>query len=99
MIPLRDSHPSNTTPFVTFAIIAMNVLVFLFQNSLDEFSLNEFIHAYAVVPSDFHYSSLLTSMFLHGGWMHLIGNMWFLWIFGDNIEDILGHAQYLLFYL
>jgi len=99
MIPLRDSHPSSTTPFVTMFIIAVNVLVFLFQVSLDEFSLNDFVHSYAVVPAHLQMSTLLTSMFLHGGWMHLIGNMWFLWIFGDNVEDILGHGQYLAFYL
>jgi membrane associated rhomboid family serine protease len=99
MIPLRDSHPSNSTPIVTFLLIAVNVMVFLFEFSLDEFSLNEFIRTYAIVPADLHYSSLVTSMFLHGGWMHLIGNMWFLWIFGDNVEDILGPVKYLAFYL
>ena len=73
--------------------------VFLFQLTLDEFSLNSFFAAYGMIPSRLHASSLVTSMFLHGGWLHLIGNMWFLWIFGDNVEDILGHAKYLLFYL
>ena len=99
MIPLRDSQPSYTKPYVTIAIIALNALVFLFQLTLDEFSLNSFLSAYGVIPSRLHASSLVTSMFLHGGWLHLIGNMWFLWIFGDNVEDILGHAKYLLFYL
>jgi membrane associated rhomboid family serine protease len=99
MIPLRDSHPSNHTPVVTFVLIAINVLSFLFQVSLDEFSANEFIHTWAIVPAHLNYLSVVTSMFLHGGWMHLIGNMWFLWIFGDNIEDILGPVKYLLFYL
>ena len=99
MIPLRDIQPSRSTPIVTVGIIVVNVLVFLYQISLDRFSLNHFIVVYGVVPDRLHYLSLLTSMFLHGGWMHLIGNMWFLWIYGDNIEDVLGHGKYLLFYL
>jgi membrane associated rhomboid family serine protease len=99
MIPLRDSQQSYSKPYVTIAIIVANALVFLFQLTLDEFSLNGFLSSYAVIPSRLHLSSLVTSMFLHGGWLHLIGNMWFLWIFGDNVEDILGHAKYLLFYL
>jgi len=99
MIPLRDSLQSYSKPYVTIAIIAANACVFLFQLTLDEFSLNNFIAAYGMIPSRLHVSSLVTSMFLHGGWLHLIGNMWFLWIFGDNVEDILGHAKYLLFYL
>ena len=72
--------------------------MFLFQVSLDPYSRNEFIATYGLVPDHF-LSTVLTSMFLHGGWMHVLGNMWFLWIFGDNIEDILGPAKYLLFYL
>jgi membrane associated rhomboid family serine protease len=99
MIPLRDSLQSYSKPYVTIAIIAANALVFLFQLTLDEFSLNSFLSTYGMIPSRLHASSLVTSMFLHGGWLHLIGNMWFLWIFGDNVEDILGHAKYLLFYL
>jgi membrane associated rhomboid family serine protease len=99
MIPLRDSHPSHRVPVVTFAIIAINVLIFFYQNSLDEFSMNEFLHTWAIVPAHLNYVTIVSSMFLHGGWMHLIGNMWFLWIFGDNVEDILGSFQYLLFYL
>ncbi len=99
MIPLRDSQPSYSKPLVTVALIAVNTVVFLFQFTLDPFSLNHFIAVYGLVPDRFHWSALLTSMFLHGGWLHLIGNMWFLWIFGDNIEDILGHAKFLLFYL
>ncbi len=99
MIPLRDSLQSYSKPYVTIAIIAANALVFLFQLTLDEFSLNSFVSTYGMIPSRLHASSLVTSMFLHGGWLHLIGNMWFLWIFGDNVEDILGHAKYLLFYL
>jgi membrane associated rhomboid family serine protease len=99
MIPLRDSQPSYSKPYVTIAIIAVNAFVFLFQLTLDEFSLNSFLSSYGMIPGRLHALSLVTSMFLHGGWLHLIGNMWFLWIFGDNVEDILGHAKYLLFYL
>jgi len=99
MIPLRDSQPSYSRPVVTIAIIAVNVLAFFFEISLDPFSRNHFIAWYGVIPDRLDYITLATSMFLHGGWMHLIGNMWFLWIFGDNVEDILGPAKFLLFYL
>jgi membrane associated rhomboid family serine protease len=99
MIPLRDTQPSYSTPFVTIAIIVANIMVFLHQVSLDPYELNHFIARYAIVPDRFQYSDLLTSAFMHGGWMHLIGNMWFLWIYGDNVEDVLGHAKYFLFYL
>jgi len=99
MIPLRDSEPSLSTPFVTVSLIAVNALVFFYELSLDRFSLNHLIAAHGLIPARLHLDAFVTSMFLHGGWLHLIGNMWFLWIFGDNIEDILGHAKYLLFYL
>ncbi len=99
MIPLRDSQPSYSTPVVTAGLIVANVLVFLHQVSLDHFSLDHFIRTYAIVPARFEFSTLFTSMFLHGGWLHLIGNMWFLWIYGDNVEDILGGLRYLVFYL
>ena len=99
MIPLRDTRPSYSTPVVTIFIIAVNVLVFLYMFTLDPYSQNDFVQTYAVIPSRLHLSALVTSMFLHGGWMHLIGNMWFLWIYGDNVEDVLGHGKYLAFYL
>jgi membrane associated rhomboid family serine protease len=99
MIPLRDTQPSYSTPFVTVGIIVVNVLAFLYQLSLDPYSLNWFIAHYAIVPDRIQYQDIVTSMFLHGGWMHLIGNMWFLWIYGDNVEDVLGHAKYLIFYI
>ncbi len=99
MIPLRDSQPSYSKPVVTGWLIFINCLVFLFQLSLDPFSLNHFIASFGIVPARLHLDSLVTSMFLHGGWLHLIGNMWFLWIYGDNVEDLLGHGKYLLFYL
>jgi membrane associated rhomboid family serine protease len=99
MIPLRDSTPSYSMPFVTVALIVINVSMFLLEVSLEPFARNHLIAVYGVVPDRFEGSDLLTSMFLHGGWLHLIGNMWFLWIFGDNVEDILGHWKYLLFYI
>ena len=99
MFPLRDTQPSYSRPVVTVFLIVLNVLIFLFEVSLDPFSRNHFIAEYGLVPDRFHAVNLVTSMFLHGGWMHVLGNMWFLWIFGDNIEDILGHGKYLVFYL
>jgi len=99
MFPLRDTQPSYTKPVVTIVLIAINVFVFLFELSLDDWTRNAFVATYGLVPDHFAASSLITSTFLHGGWMHLLGNMWFLWIFGDNVEDILGHGKYVLFYL
>jgi membrane associated rhomboid family serine protease len=99
MFPLRDTQPSYSTPVVTICLIVVNILVFLFEFSLDAYSQNAFISTWGLIPDQFHLANVLTSMFLHGGWMHVLGNMWFLWIFGDNIEDILGHGKYLVFYL
>jgi len=99
MIPLRDTQPSYSTPFVTILLIVMNVFVFLYEVSLDDYTRNAFISTWGMIPARFEYTDMLTSMFLHGGWLHLIGNMWFLWIYGDNVEDTLGHLKYLLFYL
>jgi membrane associated rhomboid family serine protease len=99
MFPIRDTQPSYTRPVVTMALIAVNALVFLFELSLDPWSRNAFVAAYGLVPENFAWANVLTSMFLHGGWMHLLGNMWFLWIFGDNVEDVLGHGKFLGFYL
>ncbi len=98
-IPLRDTQPSYSKPLITILLIAVNVLAFLFEMSLDPYSRNHFIAVYGIVPDRLNLESLLTSMFLHGGWMHLLGNMWFLWIFGDNIEDAMGHGKFLMFYL
>jgi membrane associated rhomboid family serine protease len=99
MFPLRDTQPSYSKPVVTVLLIVVNILVFLYEISLESFARNDFRAVYSFVPDHFSFLSVLTSMFLHSGWMHLLGNMWFLWIFGDNIEDILGSAKYLLFYL
>ncbi len=99
LLPLHDSQRSTTTPFVNSGLIALNVFVFLFQLTLDPFSANDFVFAFGFVPEHFTLLSILTSLFLHSGWIHLISNMVFLWIFGDNIEDVLGHWKYLFFYL
>jgi membrane associated rhomboid family serine protease len=99
MIPLRDVIPSRTTPVVTIALIAINVLAFLYESGLGERSLEAFLATYGMVPAAFSWGDVATSMFLHGGWMHLGGNMLSLWIFGDNVEDRLGHGRYILFYL
>lgn len=110
MIPLRDSTPSDTVPIVNYALIATNCLVFMFELSLGR-HLDAFIFQYGLVPArfldllhsgQFHAAAVLpmfTSMFLHGGWLHLLGNILFLYIFGDNVEDRFGHGWYLLFYL
>lgn len=99
MIPLKDVIPSRTVPFVTIALIVLNSLVFLFEVSLPDPVLEGFFRLYGVVPADFTVMTALTSMFLHGGWLHFLGNMLYLWIFGDNVEDQLGHGRFLLFYL
>ncbi len=111
MIPIRDRNPSGTFPYVTIGIIVINVLIFLYELSLGS-GLGEFIMKFGVVPLKVSYYSqasdltfintffpFISSMFLHGGFIHLIGNMWFLWIFGDNIEDKLGHFRFIAFYL
>ncbi|MCS7228907.1 MAG: rhomboid family intramembrane serine protease [Candidatus Kryptonium sp.] len=110
MIPLKDTIPSRSYPIVTLTLITVNVLVFLFELSLGE-SLSEFFDIFGVVPATYFelresgapflliYYPFFTSMFLHGGWMHLIGNMIYLWVFGDNVEDRMGHFRYLLFYV
>src|SRR5215471_4088401 len=99
MIPLRDVIPSRTFLFVTIAIIVLNALAWLLELSLAPGQLRQFLYVYGVVPGNFHAATLVTSMFLHGSWMHILGNMWYLWIFGDNVEDHLGHFTYLMFYL
>ncbi len=112
MIPLKDLNPRLTTPFMTLLIIVANVGVFLYQASLGQPAGQALAYVYGIIPARIPeaftthsvtlpqaFLPLLTSMFLHGGWFHLIGNMWFLWIFGDNIEDQFGHFGYLLFYL
>jgi membrane associated rhomboid family serine protease len=99
MIPLRDVIPSRTTPFITVAIIVLNGLAWFYELAVPDDLLPVFLQTYGVVPAYFSAPTLVTSMFLHGSWSHVIGNMWFLWIFGDNIEDRLGHWRFVGFYL
>lgn len=105
MFPFRDHNPSNRTPFITYALIAINVVVFLYSWPLsdDPRLLNAFYSDYALFPASIStgqdFQGLVTSMFLHGGIMHLVGNMLFLWIFGDNMEDEMGHMGFLIFYV
>src|SRR5215470_7526228 len=98
MIPLRDIIPSRTTPVVTIGLIALNVLVFMYELSLGR-ALDAFMLRYGLVPAAFSWMNVFTSMFLHGGFMHVAGNMLYLWIFGDNVEDRMGHGRFLVFYL
>lgn len=105
MIPIRDRLPTRTTPFVTYAIILANVVVFLAQLAVTNAGYADVSRDWGLVPARFLQSpsddllTILTSMFMHAGWMHLLGNMLFLWIFGDNLEDALGHARFVLFYV
>jgi membrane associated rhomboid family serine protease len=98
VIPLRDVIPSRTTPYVTITLVTSNVLVFLYQFSLGP-AVNQFVIAFGLVPADFSWVNIITSMFLHGGFLHVAGNMLYLWIFGDNVEDRMGHGRFLAFYL
>jgi membrane associated rhomboid family serine protease len=98
MIPLRDIIPSRTTPYVTIALVVVNSLVFLYELLLGD-QVNEFMFSFGLVPAYFSWASVLTSMFLHGGFLHVAGNMLYLWIFGDNVEDQMGHGRFLAFYL
>jgi rhomboid family protein len=99
MIPLRDVIPSRTTPYITVTIIAINAVAWFFELAVPREALPEFLQVYGMVPANFHASTLVTSMFLHGSWSHVIGNMWYLWIFGDNVEDRVGHGRFIVFYL
>ena len=99
MIPLRDVIPSRTTPYITVTIIALNAVAWLFEVALPAEARPAFLQLYGVVPAAFHASTLITSMFLHGSWSHIIGNMWYLWIFGDNVEDRFGHSRFIVFYI
>ncbi len=99
MFPVSDVIPSKTTPFVTVGLIVINALVFLYELQLSRPELQLFAEFFGVVPAYFTWPTVVTSMFLHDGWLHVIGNMLYLWIFGDNVEDRLGHLGYLVFYL
>jgi membrane associated rhomboid family serine protease len=106
MFPLHDANPRHRPSFVMWLLVAANVVIFLYMVSLGaERALMEVIRDYAFVPSLFFADPLgesyrlVSSVFLHGGLMHVLGNMWFLWVFGDNVEDRMGHGTFLIFYL
>lgn len=99
MIPIRDVIPSRTTPLVTIALLVANVVVFLSSPPADSQAFESFVRTWGVTPASFEWSAVFTSMFMHGGWLHLLSNLLFLWIFGDNVEDRMGHGRYLVFYL
>jgi len=112
VLPLRDENPSNTRPGVVYGLIALNALIFFVELSLPPETIGLFMGKYGLVPAKaftairggqglvkYFVLPLFTSVFLHGGWLHVIGNMWYLWIFGDNIEDRLGHWRFILFYV
>jgi membrane associated rhomboid family serine protease len=111
MFPLRDENPSQSTPVITRVLIVLNAAAFVYQLMMGA-GLGPFMYTWGMVPARITLAArygeeslagpgftLLTSMFLHGGWLHLVGNMWYLWIFGDNVEDRLGRGRFLLFYL
>ncbi|MCS6875804.1 MAG: rhomboid family intramembrane serine protease [Aquificaceae bacterium] len=101
MIPIRDVNPHRSFPVVNLTIIVLCSLAWLYEVSLSEEGFYDFISLYGLVPVHLldRPQTLVTHMFLHGGWLHIIGNLWFLWVFGDNVEDRLGKVRYLLFYI
>ena len=111
MIPLKDDNPTRTFPIINYVLIAANVAVFIYEITLPPGASKAFLAANAMIPMripqflagylgfKMAFYPTFTSMFLHGGWMHLLGNMLFLYIFGDNVEDYFGHVAYLVFYL
>src|SRR5690349_24344283 len=102
MFPIKVTQPTYSRPVFTTFLIVVNLLVFLNEfwlGLVDPYSQNHFMTVYSLRPAYFHIENVLTSMFLHANWMHVLGNMLFLWVFGDNVEDILGHAKFLVFYL
>lgn len=114
MIPIHDDNPTRLTPIITITFIVICIVVFLYQAGLPQEPAEVFAYQYGAIPAlIFGHASLpdevrvafpvsltlITSMFLHGGWMHLLGNMLYLWIFGNNIEDVMGHAKFVVFYV
>ena len=99
MFPVSDVIPSRTTPFVTIGLIALNALAFFYEWRMTDRELQRFLVHFGAVPAYLTATSIFTSMFLHAGWLHFGGNMLYLWIFGDNVEDRFGHLGFLAFYL
>ena len=112
MFPIHDDNPTRITPYVTYALLSACVLIFLWQVSLGD-AAQQAVYSFGVIPSVLFatrslpveleilpaWLTIFSSMFLHGGWMHLIGNMLYLWVFGNNVEDAMGHKRFILFYL
>jgi len=113
MIPIKDTIPRIGSPFVTWALIAVNGIIFIFEISIPKDVLSQMFYVFGLVPARYSlpnwayihglsfddYLSFLTNMFLHGGWLHILGNMWFLYLFGSRVEDHMGHIRFLIFYL
>jgi membrane associated rhomboid family serine protease len=113
MFPLKDTVPSHTSPLMTWTLVFINAVVFFFELQLSEAQLEQLFYLFGLVPARYShpewarwvgfpvddYWPFLTCMFLHGGWLHFLGNMWTLWIFGDNVEDRMGPGRFLVFYL
>ena len=102
LFPYKDDNPRILVPYVTYVIISINVLIFVFQLNMGMVSSaaeREFIYRFGFIPANFSIITVFTSMFLHGGISHIMGNMWFLWVFGDNVEGVLGHVKFAVFYI
>ena len=104
IFPIGDDNVNGgSRPYLSYGFIVLNILIFIFQISLESGELQRFVYQYGTIPSVIisgqNYGSLFTSMFLHGGWMHIIGNMMFLWVFADNIEAVIGNSRFFVFYL
>ncbi|OPY66613.1 MAG: Rhomboid protease GluP [Syntrophorhabdaceae bacterium PtaU1.Bin034] len=112
MIPLKDNVPTRTFPIITITLFVVNTLVFLWSLTLSEGSEQSLVYRYALIPKEllvsftskpellpYNFLTIFTSMFLHGGFLHIIGNMMYLWVFGNNVEDSIGHFRFLVFYL
>jgi membrane associated rhomboid family serine protease len=106
MLPLRDTVPARRLPAAVWALVFVNAAIFLHEAQLTPPELEQFVYRYGMIPArltmpeglERFWPTVITSMFLHGGWLHIIGNMWFLWVFGDNVEDRLGTVRFLVFY-
>jgi membrane associated rhomboid family serine protease len=102
LFPYKDDNPRILVPYVTYVIISINVLIFVFQLNMGMVSSaaeREFIYRFGFIPANFSIITVFTSMFMHGGISHIMGNMWFLWVFGDNVEGVLGHVKFAVFYI
>src|SRR6478736_5210064 len=99
MIPLRSSERVYSRPVVTSTLIAVNIVIYFYQWTLSTYRFDQLITDWGIVPDNPHVISLFTSMFLHGNWLHVLGNMLFLWVFGRNVEDLIGGTRFLVFYL